>query len=119
MTILEVSQVIRSVVARRNRCDDPIRRELQQLMTSVVDIRDKLLHAFDDDAHRTLSRLLTRCDVNVMLVHQLVDRVAVDVDLRIIKYQGDWKVSLKILERRMSVKCNGLICLCLFNCSRF
>lgn len=66
-------QVVWSVVACWNRSDYPVGCELQQLMARVVDVGYVLLDTFDDDAHRALTRLLTRGNVNVVRVHELVD----------------------------------------------
>lgn len=63
-------------------------------MACVVDVGYVLLDALDDDAHGALTRLLARRDVDIVVVHELVDGLAVDVDLRIVEDECNRKVSL-------------------------
>lgn len=67
-------------------------------MASVVDVGDVLLDTLDDDAHGALTRLLARRDVDIVIVHELVDGLAVDVDLGIVEDERNRKVSLKMRE---------------------
>lgn len=86
--------VVGSVIARRDGGDDAVGRELQQLVASVVDVRDVLLHALNDDAHGALAGLLAGRDVHVVSAHELVDGVAIDVDFRVVEDERDREISL-------------------------
>lgn len=76
-----MNQVVWTIIGRGNRSNNPFRREFEHLMTSIVDICDVLFDSLDDDAHCALTGLLARRNVNVVSIHQLVDRVTIDVDL--------------------------------------
>lgn len=92
--VLEVSHILGTVIARRNRSNNSLWSQLEQLMTCIVDVGYVFLDSFDHNAHGALTWLLARSDVDIVGSHQLVDCLRVDVNFGIIKDESNRQVSL-------------------------